>query len=78
MIRPRELRPDEILILLGAHNVADTDGDGFWVVGLSSIHRHPRFQYATINNDIALLKLEKSVEFGPRVKPACLPDRGEC
>ncbi|XP_037093125.1 clotting factor B-like [Pollicipes pollicipes] len=75
MRRPREMRPDEIRLLLGAHNVSDATGDGFWVANVTAIYRHPRFNFATIDNDIALLKLQADVPFGPRVSPACLPDK---
>ncbi|XP_043224654.1 trypsin-1-like [Amphibalanus amphitrite] len=74
MARPRALRAAEVRVLLGAHNVTDPS-DGFWVHDVAEIHRHPRFDYATIDNDIALLRLEEPVEFGPRVSPACLPDK---
>ena len=77
MARPRALRAAEVRVLLGAHNVTDPQ-DGFWVHDVEEIHRHPRFDYSTIDNDIALLRLEKQVEFGPRVSPACLPDKGQC
>jgi hypothetical protein len=36
---------------------------------------HPSFNSDTLDNDIALIKLEKRVELGHYVGLACLPER---
>lgn len=35
---------------------------------------HPYFSYYTLANDIALIKLNKPLEFNTNVQPICLPD----
>ena len=39
--------------------------------------KHPEFSTKSIDNDIALFKLEKDVEFNDYVHPACLPSNNE-
>ena len=37
---------------------------------------HPNYDEKKIENDIALIQLEKPVKFSKYVQPACLPDHG--
>ncbi|CAF1038775.1 unnamed protein product [Adineta ricciae] len=39
---------------------------------ISAIHRHPKFE-SCCKNDLAILKLTKSVLYGPRINSVCLP-----
>ncbi len=39
---------------------------------ISAIHRHPKFE-SCCRNDIAVLKLSKSVLYGPKINSVCLP-----
>ena len=39
---------------------------------IKTIYRHPKFE-ACCKNDIAILKLSKSVLYGPRINSVCLP-----
>lgn len=39
-----------------------------------SIHIHDYFDIISFDNDIALVRLDRAVKFGPKVQPACLPD----
>ena len=38
---------------------------------------HSGFSYSHFDNDIALLELDSPVEFGPNVRPGCLPIDGK-
>ncbi|XP_065223073.1 trypsin-7-like [Planococcus citri] len=43
-------------------------------VGVSEIIRHPGFNWSSSDNDIAILKLERTISFNtPKIQPACLP-----
>lgn len=39
-----------------------------------NIYIHDYFDIISFDNDIALLRLDRAVKFGPKVQPACLPD----
>nr|XP_054934400.1 trypsin-like [Dermacentor andersoni] len=47
-------------------------GPYVWVEDM--IH-HPMFQWTTLRNDIALIKVEKPLSFDDHVKPVCLPHK---
>lgn len=40
---------------------------------VTEIIQHPEYNSATFFNDIALLRLDRRVEFNPFIRPACLP-----
>uniref|UniRef100_A0A1B0AD05 Peptidase S1 domain-containing protein n=1 Tax=Glossina pallidipes TaxID=7398 RepID=A0A1B0AD05_GLOPL len=44
---------------------------------ISSVHVHRGFSHATLQNDIALLKLETPLLFKKQLRPACLPTSAE-
>lgn len=74
-------------VRLGEHDISterdcDKDADGLEVVcaeryqdfGIESIHFHPEYTRAKLQNDIALLRLSGNVDFRPQnVRPICLP-----
>ena len=37
--------------------------------------KHPDYNTDTLKNDIALLKLEKPVQFNDKIQPVCLPTK---
>ena len=49
--------------------------EGEQIIKVAKIITHER--YGRLNNDIALLKLEKPVMFGKHVQPICLPNQGD-
>ncbi|XP_070383860.1 trypsin-like isoform X2 [Dermacentor albipictus] len=49
-------------------------GQGPYVWVEDMIH-HPRFQWTTFRNDIALVKVEKPLSFDDHVRPVCLPKK---
>lgn len=59
----------EISVVTGS-NLLDSGGDRYKVEKAIS---HPSFSGEEISDDIALLKLKKSIEFGPMVKSVTLP-----
>lgn len=42
-----------------------------------SVHIHPEYYAGTLDNDLAVLKLDQPVDFtkNPHISPACLPDK---
>lgn len=65
------LTSNEIKAYFGGHNITQDYTD---VRRIKKIHQHEKFNIFSFDNDIALLELQKSVKFGPKVQPACLPD----
>lgn len=41
---------------------------------IRSIHIHDNFDIVSYDSDIAVLRLDRPVYYGPKVQPACLPD----
>lgn len=65
------LEPSDIKVYLGGHNITKDFTD---VRRVKAIHQHENFNIFSFDNDIALLKMNKPVRYGPKVQPACLPD----
>jgi len=63
-------------VRLGDHDISTTS-DGATPVDISvgrSI-QHPGWNSNTLDNDIAIVKLSRSVTYSRNIKPACLPDK---
>lgn len=74
-------------VRLGEHDLSterdcDRDADGLEVVcaeryqdfDIENIHFHPGFSPLKLQNDIALLRLNRDADFGPQnVRPICMP-----
>ena len=63
---------EECCLFLGDHDRSSTDGNEQRIRVKRTIN-HPNYNDRTINNDIALLELERPATFNRRVKPVCLP-----
>jgi secreted trypsin-like serine protease len=57
-------------VILGEHNIADSD---FNRVDVAEIINHPNYNSQTTDNDYAILRLANPVTFTNEVSPACLP-----
>merc|ERR1711936_841342 len=59
-------------VLLGEHDHCKAQGS---FVLASVVHKHPNFDIdsASVDNDIAILKLSKDLTFSDKIKPVCLP-----
>lgn len=69
----KKLRKSRIRVILGdydAHINTETHAIQRAVV---SIIRHRKFDPETYNNDIAILKLRKPIDFSKTMRPICLP-----
>ena len=64
---------DRDFATVGKHSLDDTSDGIRHKVCKTSLH--PEWNEWTKDFDFAILHLEKPVEFGPRVTPACLPAR---
>jgi len=63
----------EFKVKLGDHDRRRPEGEQF--IQVTKIITHPG--YGRLNNDIALLQLEKPAIFGKHVQPVCLPNQGD-
>lgn len=59
---------------LGLHDQSKRSASGVQERGLKRIISHPSFNDFTFDYDIALLELERPVEYSSTVRPICLPD----
>jgi len=63
-----------LVVALGEHNIRqDIESHQVQGIKVERVIKRPDYDTSSINNDIALLRLEKEVEFSPSVVPACLP-----
>jgi len=68
--------PDEELysMIMGKHHKSTTAKDeGEILAKVKSILIHPEYDTATLDNDIAIMKLATPVSYSDHVLPACLP-----
>merc|ERR1712210_160450 len=59
-------------VMLGEHDHCKATSS---FVLASAVHKHPKFDIssASVDNDIAILKLSKDLTFSDKIKPVCLP-----
>jgi secreted trypsin-like serine protease len=65
-----------VLVLLGAVNLNDP---GFLAqtYHVKKTIQHPEYSIATTYHDIALIELDRSVEFSENIQPACLHTKSD-
>lgn len=67
----------KLMIVAGEYNLADKDSEDRQERIVSRVFKHPQYNKKNVDNDIALLKLERPLDLSRTVWPACLPDQGE-
>ncbi|XP_014359306.2 trypsin-1 isoform X2 [Papilio machaon] len=72
----RKLKRSKIRVILGDHDQTITSESAAIMRAVNTIVRHRGFDADSYNNDIALLKLRKPVNFSRIIKPVCLPPVG--
>lgn len=72
-IKHFRLKRSKIRVILGDHDQTITTESAAIMRAVTSIVRHRSFDPDSYNNDIALLKLRKPVNFSRIIKPVCLP-----
>lgn len=65
---------DEIVVRLGEYNFIIPDETMYQDIFVAEIKIHDDFDSATQSNDIALIKLVRSVEYNQYIRPVCLPN----
>lgn len=55
---------------MGGHNITKDYSE---IRRIHAIHEHEGFNIITFDNDIAVLELDRAVNFGATVQPVCLP-----
>ncbi|KPI99986.1 Trypsin-1 [Papilio xuthus] len=73
----RKLKRSKIRVILGDHDQTITSESAAIMRAVNTIVRHRGFDADSYNNDIALLKLRKPVNFSRIIKPVCLPPVGD-
>ncbi len=74
-------------VILGEHNLKTeemvaTDDSSFVesklvIRKVKRIIVHPKYQPSTLENDLALIELDGSVQFERHIQPICLPEKGD-
>ncbi|XP_055344002.1 chymotrypsin B-like [Paramacrobiotus metropolitanus] len=72
-----DMENDEIVrrvrVVIGVNNLEDAMRNTSKVLRVVKVVKHPSYDKRTTNNDVALLKLEKQLNFDSKVQPICLP-----
>lgn len=58
-------------IYLGGHDISKDYSE---IRRTKRIYEHEKFDIISFDNDIAILELDQSVNYGPTVQPVCLPN----
>ncbi|PRD34304.1 UNVERIFIED_CONTAM: Proclotting enzyme [Trichonephila clavipes] len=67
-----QMSPRLLTVRLGAHDLKKNE-PGAMDIGVDAVRRHEQFDPRTYKNDIAVLRLSRSVPFHDDVSPVCLP-----
>ena len=65
---------DEVGVILGAHDYKEPLSNSDFMF-LSDIYIYPFYVNLKWSANIAVLQLENSVQFGPKIQPICLPSQ---
>jgi len=66
------ISPRRIKLILGDHDRRHTE-DAQETLTIDQVFIRPDFVKKTFNNDLALIKLNREVQFSPYIRPVCLP-----
>uniref|UniRef100_A0A182W2C8 Peptidase S1 domain-containing protein n=1 Tax=Anopheles minimus TaxID=112268 RepID=A0A182W2C8_9DIPT len=66
------LNPDVFLVQMGYHELGLTVQGCSQELGVKRIYVHPEFRTGTYRHDLAIVELERPVQFNDRVLPVCL------
>lgn len=72
----KKQRKRRIKVKIGEHNIYSQERNEQFVT-ISKITPHPHYDFNTITNDIALIKIEKPLQKSKSVGFACLPEKNE-
>jgi secreted trypsin-like serine protease len=65
-------KPSDLAVVMGISSLAETISVSN-LYGVAIVYQHPSYDSNLISNDIAVLKLSKSVTFSAQISPVCLP-----
>ncbi|XP_042887061.1 uncharacterized protein LOC122262915 [Penaeus japonicus] len=74
----KDIHPSEIKVRLGEWDVSSkTEFYAHVEMRASGVYAHPEYDAANLVNDVAIIRLEKAVDFAinPHITPVCLPDK---
>ena len=71
------LRETQFYVVLGQHSPMYPSGHEEEIY-VSKIILHKKFNHNNYHNDIALVKLNRRVQFSKHIRPVCLPTTGKC
>ena len=75
-LRPERVKVQQSCCFLktGEHHLYTTDGFE-QEVSIERLFKHPKYNTSSVHNyDLALLKLNETLQFNVRVRPVCLPE----
>lgn len=64
-------------VTLGEYSLKKKDEGTEVLMNLKKIHLHPNYNPVSKQNDIALIKITKSISVAPNIVPACLPGNSD-
>ena len=67
---------NQIQVKLGEYDFDETGESSDSLYNLVAMRMHENYDTQTFENDIAILKLDRPVQFNKSIWPICLPPRG--
>jgi len=64
---------DVLSVVIGDHDRGTTTDAASQQIAISAVFDHPRYNTTTMDNDMSLLKLSRSVTYTSTISPVCLP-----
>lgn len=69
--------PKALDLTLGDWDLEATNDGPNVEVEVEKITVHPEYSRRTLQNDLAVLKLTKKIQYRDDIRPVCLPDKGK-
>ncbi|KAG0721191.1 Serine protease 55 [Chionoecetes opilio] len=69
--------PHKLILNLGDWDLSTTNDGPSLNITPESVTVHPQYSRATLQNDLAILRLPSKIKFTDDIKPICLPTEGE-
>lgn len=70
-------QPTDITVILGEYDRSNPMETATEIRGVVSAIGYEKFDEPSFDNDVAILKLDSSIDFTPNIRPACLPKQGD-
>jgi len=72
-VQPYRVNPSVLKLSLGDWNLKNSHDGAYKAARIKKVAVHPGYSRLTLQNDLAVLTLQKPIKFTERIRPVCLP-----